>query len=135
MRQIGVGVIGLGEMGQGHTSVYAQLPNVHLVGVYDLNQSLATATAEQLSTRAFPSLESLLATPEIEAVSICTPDGLHYTITQQALETGKHILLEKPLTVDLHEGWRLVQRVEQSSTTFMVGHVLRFDPGYCRSGL
>lgn len=130
MRRIGVGVIGLGEMGQGHAAIYAQLPDVHLVGVYDLNQQLAATTAEQLSVRAFSSLEALLATPEIEAVSICTPDGLHYTITQQALAAGKHILLEKPLTVDLDEGWQLVQRAEQSSLIFMIGHVLRFDPRY-----
>ncbi|QBD75825.1 Gfo/Idh/MocA family oxidoreductase [Ktedonosporobacter rubrisoli] len=130
MKQIGIGVIGLGEMGLSHANIYAQLPDVRLIGIYDINSALASTIAQRLGTQAFPSLEALLAAPEIEAVSICTPDNLHYESTVQALNAGKHILLEKPLTVDLTEGRELVRRAEQSPQVFMVGHVLRFDPRY-----
>ena len=130
MSVIGVGVIGLGEMGQTHSAIYANLPQTRLVAVFDVDPERTRSIAERYAATACATFADVLAHPDVDAVSICTPDDQHYDAAMQAIDAGKHILLEKPLTTDLGQGRQLVERAAQSPTILMVGHTLRFDPRY-----
>jgi len=118
MSVIGVGVIGLGEMGQTHSAIYANLPQTRLVAVFDVDPERTRSIAERYAATACATFADVLAHPDVDAVSICTPDDQHYDAAMQAIDAGKHILLEKPLTTDLGQGRQLVERAAQSPTIF-----------------
>jgi predicted dehydrogenase len=68
-----------------------------------------------------------LAIPSIRAVNVCLPNILHYPACKEALEAGKHVLVEKPLTLTSEEGKTLVALAEQKGLTLSVGHIYRFN--------
>ena len=70
----------------------------------------------------------MLADSSVEAVAIATPARTHYEITRRALEAGKHVLVEKPLTMNLSEGAELVRLAAERQLTLMVGHVFEYNP-------
>jgi len=130
MDTIGIGVIGVGRMGALFARLLAQLPQARLLGVADVDQERAQAMALATGTTAFTDYEELLALEALDAVVIATPDHLHHGPAKVALESGKHILIEKPLTTDLAEGEELVAIARQAGLCLMVAHCLRFDPRY-----
>jgi predicted dehydrogenase len=78
MSVIGVGVIGLGEMGQTHSAIYANLPQTRLVAVFDVDPERTRSIAERYAATACATFADVLAHPDVDAVSICTPDDQHY---------------------------------------------------------
>src|SRR5262245_22817200 len=96
MPPLGVGVVGLRSLGQPHARVYAALDSVRLSGVFDTDAARAAEIAARHACRAFPSLDSLLA--ESDALSVAVPTVDHHRVAEQALERGRHVLVEKPLT-------------------------------------
>jgi len=63
-----------------------------------------------------------------DAVSIAVPTAFHEEVAMAALESGSHILIEKPITATIQEGRRIIDRAKQSSRKLMVGHIVRFNP-------
>ena len=130
MDQIGIGVIAAGQMGQRHANVYRQLPDVQLRAVADLNLQAAHAAADPAGAAAYADWRELLDRNDIQAVSICLPDWDHRDAVIAAAEAGKHILLEKPLAIDVADADDMVAAVERAGITLLVGHTLHFDPRY-----
>ncbi|MFM9279250.1 Gfo/Idh/MocA family protein [Paenibacillus jiagnxiensis] len=130
MNKLNVAVIGLGVMGQTHTRLYAEMADVELVGVFDINAAHAQMTAAKYGVPAAESLEALFANPSLDAVSICTSDDQHYELAMLACKHGKHVLMEKPLATDLAEAEAIVREAEKAGITLLVGHTLRWDPRY-----
>ena len=130
MDQIGIGVIAAGQMGQRHANVYRQLPEVQLRAVADLNAQAAHAAAAPAGAAVYADWQDLLARDDVQAVSICLPDWLHRDAVIAAAEAGKHILLEKPLAIEVADADDMVAAVEQAGITLLVGHTLHFDPRY-----
>jgi len=95
MSRLRVGVIGAGTMGERHCRVYASLPTVELVGVYDRDPARAREVAQRYGTRVLPRLETLLA--RVDGVSIATPTPAHRPVALECLARGVHVLVEKPL--------------------------------------
>ena len=127
MAKLRVGVVGVGSMGRNHVRAYAALKHVcELIGVYDVNNTLAEEVAGSYGVKAFPSLESLLA--EVDAINIATPTTTHYEIGMQAIEAGKHILMEKPVTGSVEEAQALIRNARMKKLIFQVGHIERFNP-------
>ena len=93
MNSIGVGVVGAGFMGEMHARIYHDLPNTHLVGIFDVDSLRSRNLAETLETKTFSDLASLMESPDIEAVSICVSDDSHLEPALSACRAGKHILL------------------------------------------
>ncbi|MBU5443940.1 MULTISPECIES: Gfo/Idh/MocA family protein [unclassified Paenibacillus] len=133
MHTMKVAVIGLGVMGQSHTRLYAEMPNVELAAVYDINRELTERIAAQYGTVAADRVEAVFEMPDLDAVSICTADDQHYELAMLACKSGKHVLMEKPLASDIREAQEIVERVRQSGIKMMVGHTLRWDPRYYRA--
>ncbi|MGH9174853.1 MAG: Gfo/Idh/MocA family oxidoreductase, partial [Vicinamibacterales bacterium] len=123
---IRVGVIGTGVMGERHARIYSDLEGCELVGVYDPDLERATAVAQRHGGTAFQLLEHLFA--EVDAVSIVSPTSTHAAVAHRALDFGRHILIEKPMTATVGEARLLAERVRRSEQIVVVGHIERFNP-------
>jgi predicted dehydrogenase len=130
VRQIGVGVIGVGLMGSLFARLASQLPDSELVGVADANKHQAAQVGESLGVPAYTDYNELLALSGMSAVVIATPDALHLEPALAAAGAGKHVLIEKPLATNEEDGRRIVEACRRAGVTLMVAHVLRFDPNY-----
>jgi predicted dehydrogenase len=126
VKEIRVGVVGVGSLGRQHARVYAQLAGARLVGVYDLDATRARDVADRHGCRAFAHLSDLLA--EATAVSVAVPTVDHHRIARAALEAGRDVLVEKPMTVTLAEADDLVTLAASREAVLQVGHVERFNP-------
>ncbi len=132
MDKLRVGIIGLGWPGQRHIEGYQKHDGVQIVALSDVN----TEAAEQVKAeykvegaKIFGDYQEMLAGDKIDAVSICTPNFLHVPIAIDALEAGKHVLLEKPLSNTLEDGLRLAAKVaERPNQAFMIALNNRYRP-------
>ncbi len=126
MKKIRVGVIGVGYLGRFHAEKYAALPEAELIGVVDTDQARAAQIAGQLKTLAFNDPEQLIG--RVNAVSIVVPTALHYRIAKPFLEQGIHVLLEKPVTVNIEQADELIDLSARNGVILQVGHIERFNP-------
>jgi len=120
------GVIGVGALGRHHARVWSQVAGARLVGVHDADAARAAEVAAQHGCRAYPELASLLA--EIDVVSVAVPTSLHHAVAKQALEAGRDVLVEKPITASLAEADDLVACAKSRGRVLQVGHIERFNP-------
>ena len=120
-----VGVIGVGALGTHHARHLASLPDVDLVGVYDINPARATEVAAKVDTEPFRDLDHLLA--RIEAVTVAVPTPAHAAVGVRALEAGVAVLMEKPLAVTLEHADQLVAAASKRRVLLQVGHIERFN--------
>jgi predicted dehydrogenase len=121
-----VGVVGVGALGRHHARVWAALDGAELVGVHDLDAARAEAVAKEFGCPVYPDLDTLLA--EAQAVSVAVPTVDHHSVARRALEKGRDVLLEKPMTATLEEADDLVDLAEQTGARLQVGHIERFNP-------
>jgi len=121
-----VGVVGVGALGRHHARVWAATPGATLVGVHDRDASRAAEVAARHGCRAFADAASLLA--EVDAVSIAVPTVDHHALSLRALEMGKDVLVEKPMTATLAEADDLVTVAGSRGAMLQVGHIERFNP-------
>jgi predicted dehydrogenase len=124
-KKIRYGIIGVGHMGSYHLNVVSSLPTHELVGIFDSRVEHAAQKAEQFGTRAFATYEDLIEA--CDAVTIAVPTHLHYEIAKKALEAGKHVLVEKPITLDIAQAEELILLAESRQRILQVGHVERFN--------
>ena len=123
---LSVGVIGLGHLGSLHAKMLAQAEGAQLVGVYDLNAERCAEVAASHGTRACASVGELLAA--VDAVSIATPTSNHYDTARMAIEAGKHVFLEKPITETVEQARALNALAAERGVFVQVGHIERFNP-------
>lgn len=122
-----VGIIGCGRISQErHIPEYLANPNVTLAGYTDFNRARAQGLAEKFGGKAYESVETLLADPAIDAVSVCTANNTHAQITIQALAAGKHVLCEKPMAITLEECEAMVAAAKRSGKKLMIDQNQRF---------
>jgi predicted dehydrogenase len=124
----GVGVVGTGAVAQLHLAALRKTPNARLVGVADVvpDRARSAAIAYSKDVRWSGSAAELFAWPEVDGVIVCTPNRTHAEVVAQALTAGKHVLVEKPLALDLASADRLVRAAESSGLVLMPGHTHRF---------
>ncbi len=125
---IRVGVVGTGAWGRNHARVYSELPDVELVGVCDMRKDAADAIAQKHGTRAFYDVDELLSLNDLDMISICTPTTTHFEIGIKAVEKGKHILVEKPVTTTVQEAIELNNAAKKEGVKLTVGFIERFNP-------
>jgi UDP-N-acetylglucosamine 3-dehydrogenase len=129
MRAIRWGVIGIGRFGAVHARVLSALPGVELAAVCRRDEVLCRrAAAEFCAERAFTDYRQMLASSDIDAVSVTTHWQEHYEIAMAALDSGKHVLLEKPMAATSQQCRALVAAAARARGRFMTAHVCRFDP-------
>jgi predicted dehydrogenase len=126
MKNIKVGVIGVGYLGRFHAQKYAALEGVTLVGVVDTNLLQAQQVADECNCRAFTDYKELL--PKVDAVSIVVPTSHHHKVAGDCLNAGIDVLLEKPMTVTLEEADDLIAKASDRQLILQIGHLERFNP-------
>jgi len=134
MSKIGIGIIGSGGIAaEGHISGYLTDPRCEIVALWDVDEAKAREQAQRLGVKNATfttSLEEFLSRPDVQAVSVCTPDHLHGEHAHAALQAGKHVLCEKPMTTTREDAARLVQDVRATGLTFLVGQIVHHQPDY-----
>ena len=119
----GIGIIGCGKIAQvRHIPEYAEHPEAKLLGFYDINLERARELAENHGGTAYETVEELLASPEIQAVSVCAANFAHAELTIAALRAGKHVLCEKPMAITLEECEAMVKEADKAGKYLMIGH-------------
>lgn len=98
---IGFGIIGCGMVSEWHAKAILEISGAKLVGVTDTLEKSRLEFAKRFNTLAFGSVDELLENPEIGVVCICTPSGLHAPFAIKAANAGKHIVVEKPMALNL----------------------------------
>ena len=128
MKNVRVGVIGAGTMGERHCRVYSGLRYADFVGIADLNTERGQAVASDYGTRYFEDHRQLLA--QVDAVTIATTTPSHFKLAMEALERGVHVLIEKPIAETLEQGRQLVAKAKEDNLVLQVGHIERFNRAY-----
>jgi len=120
-----LGVVGAGSLGYHHARIARDLPGLVFRGIFEANAERAGTVSRDLGIRAYPTLDALL--DDVDAVSIVTPTPAHHAVAMRALERGKHLLIEKPITVTLEEADELLVLAERQGVLVQIGHVERFN--------
>jgi predicted dehydrogenase len=126
MKNVRVGVIGVGVMGERHCRVYSTLRNANLVGIAEVNAAKGEAVAKDYGTKYFEDYRQLLE--KVDAVSLVTPTPYHFRLASDAIEQGVHVLVEKPMTETVDQAIELVRLADERGVTLQVGHIERFNP-------
>jgi len=123
------GVIGVGWFGEIHAETLSRMPGIDLAALSTRTPSRLEEVAARLDvTGRHSDYRALLDDPTIDAVSVTTHVDDHAQITIDALDAGKHVLLEKPMARTVEDCDRIVTAAERSAASLMVGHICRFDP-------
>lgn len=122
--------MGLGTFGKNHVAAYAEHPFAELVAVCDIKVELAEETAESYGAKCYVDYREMLEDPNIEAVSVATPDFLHEEPVIACAEKGKHILCEKPLATTVEDAQEMIRAVEKAGVTLMVDFHNRWNPPF-----
>ncbi len=127
-----VALVGAGNIGKTHASCYRSLDEVKLAAIVDTDPAAASELAGA-DAQAFATLDAALKAVDISIVDICAPTPVHTDYAVQALEAGKHVLLEKPMARTLEQCDAIIASAKKAETTIMVAHVLRFFPEYAQA--
>lgn len=119
-------VIGVGHLGQHHARIYAENPQVELIGVVDNDEGRGRKVAHKCRTEYFAELTPLLG--RIDVASVVVPTAQHYPFAKMLLENNVHVLVEKPFTQTVEEAQDLLELQRKHDRIVQVGHVERFNP-------
>jgi predicted dehydrogenase len=124
-----IGVLGAGHLGKIHIRLLKELSDLYeFVGFYDPDDNNAQQVIENFQIKRFASAESLIQA--VDLVDIVTPTISHYELAELALQLGKHVFIEKPLTETVAEGATLMDLAHKQNRLVQVGHVERFNPAF-----
>ncbi|WP_110926204.1 Gfo/Idh/MocA family protein [Bacillus massiliglaciei] len=131
MRTLKVGVIGCGSIANNrHLPEYEFHKEAEIIAVADIVADRADAAARRYHAKAYTDYRELLKDPDIEAVSVCTPNYLHAEMTIAALDAGKHVLCEKPMAATVEDAKKMIEAAERNGKKLMIGHNQRFVPSH-----
>jgi predicted dehydrogenase len=131
MSVIKIGIIGCGSITRyRHAPEYYSNKNCKIVAFSDSNFERAKELANQYGGKAYQNYEDILNDPTIDAVSVCTPNYTHATITIEALKSGKHVLCEKPIATNLEDAKKMIETAKETQKILMIGHNQRFAPAH-----
>ncbi len=123
------GIIGAGVIAPTHAKALSDLEEADLVAIADLEEEKAARLAEQYGARAYGNVSDMLKRDDIDVVNICVPSGLHAELGIQAAHAGKHIIVEKPIDVNLRNADRLIEACHKAGVTLAVISQFCFGEG------
>ena len=131
MKPIGVGFVGAGMVGQvAHIANYVDLPGCNAVALAELRPELGRRAAARFGiAKLYESHKDLLADKQVEAVVVVTRPHAHGPIVLDALESGRHVLSEKPMAHTVEQATRLVEAAGRRKLRYAVGFMKRHDAG------
>jgi len=123
---LNIAVIGTGHLGKIHAKLWKEVSGTELIGVFDSDAEEATRVGAENSTKAFATIDE--AIKNADAISIVTPTFAHFEIAKLAIESGKHVFIEKPITTSITEAKELIALTKKNNVKIQVGHIERFNP-------
>ena len=129
MKPIRTAIFGTGFIGRVHLDALRRLESIEIAGFADPNIEAARRLGEGFGVATITEdYREILRDPAIDAVHICTPNALHFSMAKEALEAGKHVACEKPLATSVREARELVELAAQKGLRNCVCHNLRYYP-------
>jgi predicted dehydrogenase len=122
------GVLGAGHLGKIHLKLLNQSKKYELVGFYDPIKENALKVEKEFGYKSFDTIDALINA--VDVVDIVTPTLSHFECAKEAIEKGKHVFIEKPITNTVEEAEILIQLTEKHNVKGQVGHVERFNPAF-----
>ena len=114
MEKVRIGIVGCGSIAcHRHLPEYAMQKNVEIVAVCDIEPKRAEEMANKYQAKAYTDFNDMFLNPNIDAVSVCTPNSFHAPISIAALEAGKHVLCEKPMATSREEAEAMIQAAKK----------------------
>ena len=126
MKNLRVGVVGVGHIGSNHARIYSELAKADLIAILDIDPARADEIGGKYKTKVAASLNELA--DMVDAASIATPTSAHFSIARDLLAQGKHLLIEKPITEKTSDARDLAEMAAEKGLVLQVGHVERFNP-------
>lgn len=126
---VSFGILGCGMIANFHAKAIEMTENAVLVGACSKSSASAERFCQEYSVRKFDSYPDMLACPDIDAVAICTPSGDHARQVLQALDAGKHVVVEKPMCITLGECDAVIRKAEETGRKVCVISQHRFSDG------
>lgn len=127
-KKIRFGIIGTGVISYIHAMAIENIPDAELVSVLEPVAKNRDAFLEKYKVRAYEKMEDFLADPELDAVTIATPSGLHFDTSLPAAKAGKHVLCEKPLDVTPERAQQLIDACREHKVVLAPVFQYRFTP-------
>src|SRR4051794_4680759 len=128
MPELRVAVIGTGQMGTYHVETLERLASTQLVAVADPVEDSARAAIGRRPVDWEARWQTVVERDDIDAVTVASPSEHHAEITLAALDTGKHVLVEKPISTTVEDALRMGEAARAAGRKLVVGHVERFNP-------
>lgn len=131
MDRVKIGLIGCGNFGESHLQAFRAVPAAEVIAVYDTDSDRARLMQSRFGTPAIcSSVQELCAIPDLAAVDVVTPEHMHLEPTCLALQSGKHVFVEKPLATNLEDASAMIEAACSAGRFLMVGQILRFETKY-----
>lgn len=128
MGKINFAVIGCGMVANTHIAALREIPEAQISGVWDISQEITHAFAQKYEVKPYSSFEEVAADKEVQAVCLCMPPAYHVDYGIKLARQGKHIFVEKPISVDVDQGAELVAACRQEGVKLAVVFQNRFTP-------
>ncbi|MBI4536125.1 MAG: Gfo/Idh/MocA family oxidoreductase [Ignavibacteriae bacterium] len=125
MEPLRIGVVGVGHLGALHVKMLAEMPDIVLAGVFDIDMEKARRVAAEFNAKAFTSLDELLNTTD--ALTVATNTTAHHSVAMKSLACGKHLFIEKPIAHSVTEADEIIRQANEKSVIVQVGHIERFN--------
>lgn len=123
-------IIGFGGMGSWHyENISSKIPQINVKGIFDIRDQ-ANQKAQELGVFVYPTLQALLEDHDIDLVTIAVPNNFHKDLSIQCMRAGKHVICEKPVTMDANELVEIIRVSEETGKLFSVHHNRRWDKDY-----
>ncbi len=129
MKRIGIGVIGTGFWGENQVRVLRQSPMASLLAICEKDEKRAEEIGSKYGVQSYTDLDEFLRVPSLDAVTVCTPTQSHLKVGTLAIEAGKNLLVEKPMTGEDWAAEKLVKLAGKAGVKLLVGFIERFNPG------
>lgn len=123
-----IGVLGAGHLGKIHLRLLDESKIFELVGFYDESPAVRERISKEYEFHCFSSSDELI--DAVDVVDIVTPTLFHYDLAKKAIEKGKHIFVEKPITQTVVQAQELIELAKKHNVLGQVGHVERFNPAF-----
>jgi len=127
---IRIGIVGCGKIATRHLEAYKRIGKCEVVAVCDVDRDRAKIIADKFNSVAFTSFERILERKDIDAIDVCVPTDVHHSIILRALDCGKHVFCEKPLTHRLEYALEIEEKRKETGNIIQVGFLYRFHPSF-----
>ena len=133
MKQIKIGIIGIGRMGQIHLdNLMQKFSEVEVVAISDINEEARQWAEKYTISKFYFDYQDLISDQEVNTVVICSPTNQHAENIIAAAQAGKNIFCEKPMDLSIQTATKVLQIVEKAGVKFMLGFNRRFDPNFMK---